>query len=122
MAAHKITHLDVHVLSVPAKAVHSHGSGDVSGIHVALLELTTDSGLTGWGEASPWPVFTGTVEAATAALHGHLAPHILGANPVGLAIARALKETRRVIVADTSREDRDRSRIPPELARLLETR
>ena len=96
MAAHKITHLDVHVLSVPAKAVHSHGSGDVSGIHVALLELTTDSGLTGWGEASPWPVFTGTVEGAAAALHVHLAPLVLGANPVNAECLMATAEARLV--------------------------
>ena len=82
MSDHSIQSLDVHVLHIPAKAVHSHGSGDVSGINVALLELTTDTGLTGWGEASPWPVFTGTVEAAGAALHTHFAPFVLGADPV----------------------------------------
>ena len=82
MSDHRIQTLDVHVLHIPAKVVHSHGSGDVSGINVALLELTTDTGLTGWGEASPWPVFTGTVEAAAAALHTHFAPFVLGADPV----------------------------------------
>ncbi len=82
MSEHRIRTLDVHVLNIPAKAVHSHGSGDVSGINVALLELTTDTGLTGWGEASPWPVFTGTVEGAAAALHSHFAPIILGSDPV----------------------------------------
>ena len=82
MSDHVIRELKVHVVHIPARAVHSHGSGDVSGINAALLELTTESGLTGWGEASPWPVFTGTVEAAAAALHNHLAPHFLGADPV----------------------------------------
>jgi len=82
MSDHRIQTLDVHVLHIPAKAVHSHGSGDVSGINVALLELTTDTGLTGWGEASPWPVFTGTVEGAATALHTHFAPFVLGADPV----------------------------------------
>ncbi|NNE82329.1 MAG: cycloisomerase, partial [Silicimonas sp.] len=82
MSDHIVRALNVHIVNIPAKAVHSHGSGDVSGINAALLELTTDTGLTGWGEASPWPVFTGTVEAAAAALHTHLAPFILGADPV----------------------------------------
>ena len=72
----------VHVVDIPVRAVHSHGSGDVAGIRSVLLEVTTDGGLTGWGEASPWPVFTGTVEANTAALHVHLRPHLLGADPV----------------------------------------
>lgn len=79
---HRIANLRVHRILVPAKAVHSHGCGDVSGIHSVILELTTDSGLTGWGEASPWPVFTGTPEAAAAALHLHLRPHLIGQDPV----------------------------------------
>ena len=72
----------VHVVDIPVRAVHSHGSGDVAGIRSVLLEVTTDGGLTGWGEASPWPVFTGTVEANAAALHVHLRPHLVGADPV----------------------------------------
>ena len=82
MSDHRIQSMRVHCVSVPARAVHSHGSGDVSGIHVALLELVTESGLVGWGEASPWPVFTGTVEGNAAALHVHLRPHVVGQDPV----------------------------------------
>ncbi len=72
----------LHVVDIPAKAVHSHGSGDVSGIASVLCELVTEDGLSGWGEASPWPVFTGTREAATAALHTHLRPLVIGQDPV----------------------------------------
>src|SRR5690606_38077376 len=72
----------VHTVNVPTKAVHSHGSGDVSGIVAVLLELTTDTGITGWGEASPWPVFTGTAQANASALHVHLRPHLLGQDPL----------------------------------------
>ncbi len=78
----KIETLRVHVVNLPVRAVHSHGSGDVAGIRSVLLEVTTDGGLTGWGEASPWPVFTGTVEGNAAALHVHLRPHLVGADPV----------------------------------------
>jgi len=79
---HKIEKIRVHRIHIPAKAVHSHGSGDVAGIHVAILEVTTDTGLTGWGEASPWPVFTGTAEGCAAALHFHLRPHLIGQDPI----------------------------------------
>lgn len=82
MSDHKITDLRVHRINVPAQAVHSHGSGDVSGIHSVILELKTDSGLTGWGEASPWPVFTGTAEGNAAALHTYFRPFLIGADPV----------------------------------------
>ena len=99
MTEHRIERLDVHIVNIPAKAVHSHGSGDVSGINVALLELTTASGLTGWGEASPWPVFTGSVEGNAAALHSHFAPIILGANPVNVECLMARAEA--TLVAHT---------------------
>ena len=79
---HRIAEMRLHCVSIPAKAVHSHGSGDVGGINVVLCELVTDTGLTGWGEASPWPVFTGTVEGNAAALHVHLRPHTIGRDPV----------------------------------------
>ena len=82
MPRQQIETIRVHVVNIPVKAVHSHGSGDVAGIRSVLLEVTTDGGLTGWGEASPWPVFTGTVEGNAAALDVHLRPHLLGADPV----------------------------------------
>ncbi|NQW08928.1 MAG: cycloisomerase [Alphaproteobacteria bacterium] len=80
--AQRIKDIRVHVVDIPAKTVHSHGSGDVGGINSAILEIVTDGGVTGWGEASPWPVFTGTVEASAAALHVHLRPHLIGGNPL----------------------------------------
>lgn len=82
MSDHRIIEMRVHCVTIPARAVHSHGSGDVAGIHAALCELVTDTGLTGWGEASPWPVFTGTLEGNAAALHVHLRPHVIGRDPV----------------------------------------
>jgi len=81
LMTHMITDAKIHTVSIPAKATHSHGSGDVSAINSVLLELTTDTGLTGWGEASPWPVFTGTCEGAASALHTHLRPLYIGADP-----------------------------------------
>ena len=92
----KIEALRVHVVNLPVRAVHSHGSGDVAGIRSVLLEVVTDGGLTGWGEASPWPVFTGTVEGNAAALHVHLRPYLLGADPVQ--VEKHLYEADRIVV------------------------
>jgi muconate cycloisomerase len=78
----RISSMRVHLINVPAKAVHSHGSGDVSGIRSVIVEIGTEGGLTGWGEASPWPVFTGTAEASATALHVYFRPHLIGANPL----------------------------------------
>lgn len=56
----------------------------MSVVRSVLLELTTAGGLTGWGKASPWPAFSGTVEIAVAALHVHLRPILVGADPLRL--------------------------------------
>jgi muconate cycloisomerase len=82
MGNHRIETIRLHTVKIPAKAVHSHGSGDVAGINAVILEVLTDTGITGWGEASPWPVFAGTAEGTAAALHVHLRPHLIGLDPV----------------------------------------
>ncbi|GGG71098.1 cycloisomerase [Salipiger pallidus] len=82
MSDHKIETIRVHRILIPGKAVHSHGIGDVAGIHSVILELVTDTGLVGWGEASPWPAFTGTAEGTVAALHSYIRPLLQGADPV----------------------------------------
>lgn len=99
MSQHKIKNIRVHTVSIPAKAVHSHGSGNVSGINTVLLEISTDTGITGWGEASPWPVFTGTVEGNAAALHVHLRPYLIGKDPVQVEVLMNTAE--KVIVGHT---------------------
>ena len=91
-----IAGMRVHIVDIPVQAVHSHGSGDVSGVNSVLLEAWTDGGLTGWGEASPWPVFTGTAEANAAALHVHLRPHLLGEDPVQ--VGKLMEMADRVVV------------------------
>ena len=96
MQPQRIEALRVHVVNIPAKAVHSHGSGDIAGIRSVILEVATDGGLTGWGEASPWPVFTGTVEGNAAALHVYLRPHLIGADPVQ--VEKHLKTADRIVV------------------------
>lgn len=96
MSDHAIKRIRVHRINIPAKAVHSHGSGDVAGIHTVILEIITDTGLTGWGEASPWPVFTGTAEANAAALQTYLRPHLIGQDPVQ--VERHMTMADRVIV------------------------
>ena len=82
MGEDTIRELRVHLIRIPAKAVHSHGSGDVAEIRSVLLELVTEAGITGWGEAAPWPAFSGvTAEGAADVLHAHLRPYLIGQDP-----------------------------------------
>ena len=73
-----ITGLAVHTLRLPVRSRRRQGSGDATPeAEVVVVRIDTDAGIRGWGEAAPWAVFTGTVEAAVAALHVHFRPILL---------------------------------------------
>ena len=77
-----IVDLSVWHARLPVTAPRGHGIGTVqtASDHV-FLRLTSESGLQGWGEGSPWVVFTGTAEANFAALDRHLRPLVVGRDP-----------------------------------------
>ncbi len=83
--SHSIHSGRVRIVELPVAEVHSHGSGDIDSIKTVIVELTTDTGITGWGEASPWPVFTGTAEGNASALGRYFIPAVIGANPFDVA-------------------------------------
>lgn len=74
-----IERLRLFLIESPIKMVRLQGVGNVKGsVKRVLVELTAGDGLVGWGEAAPWEVFTGTAEAAFAALDIYLRPLIIG--------------------------------------------
>lgn len=79
--AQKIIGYDLWHLELPVTSRRDHGIGSVEGVcEVVILRLTSEDGTQGYGEASPWSVFTGTPEASFAALDRYLRPHVLGAS------------------------------------------
>ena len=77
--AQKIVSMDVWHVQLPVNSRRDHGIGTVANtIDVVILCLKTESGLTGFGEASPWSVFTGTAESNFAALDRYLRPLVVG--------------------------------------------
>ena len=89
-----VARMAVHHLRLPVRRPRDHGIGTVAdAVEVVLVRLETAGGLVGWGEASPWAVFTGTAEAAAAALDRYLRPLAIGADPRELSgiMARADK-------------------------------
>ena len=90
----KIAGYETWHLALPVTSTRDHGIGRVTGTcEIVILALTTEDGTTGWGEASPWAVFTGTPEASLAALDRYIRPHVVG---------RKLSE-RSAILADAAR-------------------
>ena len=77
--AQTITGMDIWRLALPVVSRRDHGIGSVEGsCEIVVLRLTAEGGETGFGEASPWSVFTGTPEATFAALNRYLRPLVVG--------------------------------------------
>ena len=75
----KITGFDLWHLALPVVSRRDHGIGTIEGsCEIIVLRLTAEGGTTGWGEASPWSVFTGSPEASFAALDRYIRPHVVG--------------------------------------------
>ncbi|WP_170476115.1 enolase C-terminal domain-like protein [Ruegeria arenilitoris] len=75
----KIIGYDLWHLELPVTSRRDHGIGSVEGVcEVVILRLTSEDGSEGFGEASPWSVFTGTPEATYAALNRYLRPLVTG--------------------------------------------
>ncbi len=77
----KITGMKLWHLSLPVNARRDHGIGSVEhAVEIVVVRLTTEDGIVGFGEASPWVVFTGSVEATYAALDRYIRPMVIGQN------------------------------------------
>lgn len=75
----KIIGFDLWHLKLPVTSRRDHGIGSVEGsCEIVVLRLTAEDGSQGFGEASPWSVFTGTPEASYAALDRYLRPLVVG--------------------------------------------
>ncbi|MGI9371595.1 MAG: enolase C-terminal domain-like protein [Hyphomicrobiales bacterium] len=76
----KIVSMDVWHLALPVTSRRDHGSGTVAGdVEVVIVCLTSEGGTKGYGEASPWAVFTGTAENTFSALDRYVRPVVVGA-------------------------------------------
>jgi muconate cycloisomerase len=74
-----ITGFDLWHLQLPVNARRDHGIGSVEhSVDIVVLRLTSEDGTCGFGEASPWSVFTGSAEASFAALDRYIRPLVVG--------------------------------------------
>ncbi|MEM6763208.1 MAG: enolase C-terminal domain-like protein, partial [Pseudomonadota bacterium] len=89
-----VERLIVRHCKLPVRRPRDHGSGRVADhVEVVILQITTSDGAKGWGEASPWSVFTGTPEACFAALTRYLSPVVLGRRLADIPAIMAEAET-----------------------------
>ena len=96
----KIVALDVWHVQLPVVSRRDHGIGTVANsVDVVVVKLTSESGTTGFGEASPWAVFTGTAESNFAALDRYIRPLVIG-RPVQ-DVRSIMREAEQVVVHAT---------------------
>ena len=85
----KIAHVDVYPTAVGMKDVFNIGTGFVgdtgsAGDHV-FVKITTDDGYIGWGEQRALPSWSyETIESITTTIQYHIAPLLLGRDPLNL--------------------------------------
>lgn len=86
----KITELSVHMVRLPTRRAHNWASKMHTPIgHHAIVELTTDTGITGWGEAPAGATWGGacmryygeTPETVRHIVDDHLAHAVIGLDP-----------------------------------------
>jgi len=90
----RIVGFDLWHLALPVVSARDHGIGRVEGAcEIVVLRLTGEGGAEGFGEASPWSVFTGTPEASFAALERYIKPLVLGrrVSDIAAIVADALR-------------------------------
>lgn len=76
----KITKVTVHVLDCPLETPFAFSQGWVGSRSATLVEVETDTGLSGWGEAFSQGLEPPQIAAAT--ITHALTPLIMGSNPL----------------------------------------
>ena len=84
MSEHRISAIDLFLGSIPMVAPFRIALGVTSAADCLFVRLSTDAGVSGWGEATPFPPITGDTQAINAAAAEHLAPLLLGKDPLDI--------------------------------------
>ena len=83
----KIEEIIIHPMRMPL--VHPYVLSNAYGVLVdsdqVIVEMKTDSGITGWGEANPWAGFSGDIaESVVCVLQKLICPGLTGKDPTNL--------------------------------------
>ena len=93
-------------LRVPLRTPFKTALRTVEAIDDIVVTIETDSGHVGWGEAPPTAVITGdTHDSILAAIRGHIAPRLIGAELADLhrltaIVQGALARPSRIVLVD----------------------
>lgn len=77
----KIASFKTVVVSIPIRHQSFLGIGSLDRVDNVVVVLETDAGISGVGEASPWPCFAENAWSIKAAIDRYLGPSMIGENP-----------------------------------------
>jgi L-alanine-DL-glutamate epimerase-like enolase superfamily enzyme len=80
----RITGIDIFRASIPMVAPFRIALGVISEAEYLFVRITTNGGVSGWGEATPFPPITGDTQAINAAAASDLARLILRKDPLDI--------------------------------------
>lgn len=95
-----ITEIDIFTLDIPTKHPIKVPLGILDGAANVVVRVTTDSGLVGWGEASPFAPITGDSQESNVVTAKQLAKLVQGKDP--LAIEARMREINAFTVGEPS--------------------
>lgn len=96
----KTEKVDIYKLNIPFKNALKIPLGILEGAQNIVIKITTDTGLEGWGESSPFSPITGDTQESNYAAAQQLAKLIKGKNP--LAIEARMHEINAFTIAEPS--------------------
>jgi L-alanine-DL-glutamate epimerase-like enolase superfamily enzyme len=80
----KITGVEIYAYDLPLKSPFRIAIGTMPAANDVLIRIHTDAGMTGVGEASPFPPITGETQETTIAAAKALREIVLGRNPMAI--------------------------------------
>lgn len=80
----KITAVRAVVLQLPVRHKSYLGVGSLEKVENVLVTIETNAGITGYGEASPWPCFADNAWSIKAAIDHYLGPALIGEDPADI--------------------------------------
>ena len=79
-----IEQIDIYAINIPFTKPLKVAIGVTIGAENTVIKITTDTGLVGWGEASPAAYITGDTQASNWVTAPQLAKLIKGKNPLAI--------------------------------------
>jgi muconate cycloisomerase len=80
----KIKSIETCVVSPPIRHTGKLGVGALEHVDLVIVKITTDNGVVGVGESSPWPVFSDNAFAIKETIDRYLAPCLVNMSPLNI--------------------------------------